>query len=281
MEFLKFISTEMETPVSFGWYHFMCLGIVIAIAVLFCIKLRDCSDKTFRFITLIGWIIIVLLEIMKQFIFTYSVENNKIVTDFQWYAFPFQLCSSPLYILPFVAFMKDCKIREFFTSFISTFSLFGGLVVLIYPNDVFIETTVINIQTMVHHGLQVVFGIWYAVHFRARGGIKYFLKSIPVFIVMLAIAVLLNETLGAYIVSTGEDFSMFYVSSLVPNHLPILSDVYKAVPWGVFLVAYLVGFCLVSALIYYIMVGIMALVRFISSKTKNNTKVTATENEKK
>jgi len=271
MEFLKFISAEMETPVSFGWYHFMCLGIVIAITVLFCIKLRDCSDKTFRFITLIGWIIIVLLEIMKQFIFTYSVENNKIVADFQWYAFPYQLCSSPLYILPFVAFMKDCKLREFFTSFISTFSLFGGLVVLIYPNDVFIETTAINIQTMIHHGLQVVFGIWYAVHFRARGGIKYFLKSIPVFIVMLAIAVLLNETLGAHIVSTGENFSMFYVSSHVENHLPILSMVYTAVPWFVFLLIYIIGFCIASCAVYFIMYGIWKLVLLIRRKVNEKT----------
>ncbi len=271
MEFFKFITSKMETPPSFGWYHFMWLGIIVIITVFFCIKLRNCSDKTFRLITLIGWITIVLLETMKQFIYTYSIENNEFVANYQWYAFPFQLCSSPLYVLPVIAFMKDCKLREYFTSFISTFSLFGGLVVLIYPNDVFIEEIAINIQTMIHHGLQVVFGIWYAVRFRERGGIKYFLKSIPVFIALLAIAIILNETAGAHIVSTGEDFSMFYISSHVENHLPILSMVYTSVPWFVFLLIYTIGFCLISCAIYFIIWGIWKLVLLIIGKTNKKT----------
>lgn len=276
----EFFAGEMPTPPSFGWFHFMWVAIMIGLTVFMCIKFKNCSDKTFRTITLIGWILIVVLEIYKQIIFTFNNDSPTLTADYQWYAFPFQLCSSPLYVLPFIAFMKDGKIRDMLIAFISTFSLFGGLIVFIYPNDVFIELIGINIQTMVHHGLQIVFGIFYMVYNRKKTNFKYFLGAIPVFVLLSGIAILLNETLGAYIVSTGEDFSMFYISSLVPNHLPILSDVYKAVPWGVFLIAYLVGFCLVSALIYYIMVGIMALVRFISSKTKNNTKVTATENEK-
>ncbi len=277
MEIYKFFASEMETPLSFGWFHLIWVAIMIIATVFMCIKLKDCSDKTFRIITFAGWLLIALFETYKQIIFTFYNDSPTLTADYQWYAFPFQLCSSPLYVLPFIAFLKDGRLRNMLIAYMSTFSLFGGLVVFIYPNDVFIELIGINIQTMVHHGLQIVFGIWFMVYNRKKANFKYLLGAIPVFVVFSAIAILLNETLGAYIVSTGEDFSMFYISSHVENHLPILSDVYKAVPWGVFLIAYLVGFCLVSALIFYIMVGIMALVKLIKKLVKKEKTVTVSE----
>lgn len=277
----EFFAGEMPTPPSFGWFHIMWVVIMIGLTVFFCIKFKDCSDKTFRIITLVGWIVIVLLEVYKQIIFTFDNNNPTLTADYQWYAFPFQLCSSPLYVLPFIAFMKDNKIRDMLIAYISTFSMVGGLVVFAYPNDVFIEIIGINIQTMVHHGLQIVFGIYFMVYNRRKISFKYLLGAVPVFVLLSGIAVLLNETLGAHIkASTGEDFSMFYISSFVPNHLPILSDVYKAVPWGVFLVAYLVGFCIAAAIVYYIMVGIMALVNLISGKNRKTAQAVAGENEK-
>lgn len=246
---------EMETPTNYGWFHIMFIAIVIAVTAILCAKFKDCSDKTFRRIALIGWLVMVILEIYKQAIYTTDYENGIAVYDYQWYAFPYQFCSTPLYVLPFIAFMKESKARDFFTSYISTFAFFGGLVVFIYPNDVFVKTIGINVQSLIHHGLQIVFGIYFAVYNRRKLGFNYFLKSLPVFFVLLAIAVLLNETLGAYIYSLGEDFSMFYVSSLVPCHLPILSTVYAAVPWIVFLLIYGLGFCLASFIAFYAIVG--------------------------
>ena len=57
-------------------------------------------------------------------------------------------------------FNKEGCVKDSAMAFMMTFSLFGGLVVMAYPNDVFIETIGINLQTMIHHGLQVVLGIY-------------------------------------------------------------------------------------------------------------------------
>lgn len=276
-KFYELIAGKMPTPSSYDWFHIMWTVIMIGITILLCIRFKDCSNKTFRIITLVCWIIIVALEIYKQLVFTF--DNDSHIADYKWYAFPYQLCSTPLYVLPFIIFMKEGKIRDAFMSFMSTFSLFGGLVVFIYPNDVFIEIIGINIQTMVHHGLQIVLGVWFMVYNRNKLSHKYLLGAIPVFIILSGIAILLNETLGAHIVSNGEDFSMFYISSHVENHLPILSDVYKAVPWGVFLIAYLFGFCFVSAIIYYITYGIITCVKRFTNK-KNIITFQSNTNEK-
>ena len=268
----NFFTLKMETPPSFGWFHLLFVLITIAVTTFLCIKFKDCEDRIFRRITLICWIIMVVFEIYKQLFHAATYENG--IYTYNWYYFPFQLCSTPFYVLPFVAFMKDNKIRDYFTSFISTFAFFGGLVVFAYPNDVFVETIGINIQTMVHHGLQLVLGIYFAVYNRKRLGIKYYLKSIPVFIACLVLAVALNEIVHNSLVKIGndDDFSMFYISPYVENHLPILSVVYAAVDWILFFLAYTVGFCIAAILMLYAMIGGIKLANLINSKVKNNLK---------
>ena len=258
--FEKIISAlqgEMETPTNYSWFHLMFMAIIIASTVLLCKFFKDADDKTFRRIVLIGWIITVALEIYKQLVFSMDVDGTTAVWDFRWYAFPFQLCSTPLYVLPFVAFLKDGKVRDAMIAYIATFSLFGGLAVFFYPNDVFIRTIGINIQTMVHHGLQVVFGIYFAIRDLKKLGYKYCLKAIPVFGALVSTALVLNLIMYRAI---DETFNMFYISPYYECTLPILSEVYKVVPYIVFALIYILGFCLIAFIICYAEKGIAILV---------------------
>ena len=268
-----FLTIEVEQPAIFGWFHLMFFAITIAFTVFLCVKFRDCSDKTFKIITLIGWITILLLEIYKQIIYTVRAETYEI--NYDWKVFPYQLCSTPLYVLPIVAFMKDNKIRDIFTSYISTFSLVGGLIVMIYPHSVFVDDRLgIHIQTMVHHGLQVAFGVWFMVYNRKKADWKYFLKSVPLFLVLFAIAVLLNETLGAYLLSIGEEkFNMFFVSSRLPTNLPVLGSVNAIAPWGVVLVCYVLGLCVLSFVVFELMLGIILCAKHIKTKKAQDKNV--------
>ncbi len=251
----------METPGNYGWFHLLFMALIVGVTALLIVCFKACNDKTFRRIALVAWVIMLSFEIYKQIVFTFKVVDGAIVSDYQWYAFPYQLCSTPLYVLPFVAFMKEGKARDYFTSYISTFALFGGIAVFFYPNDVFVETIGINIQTMVHHGLQVVTGVFFAVHERKKINLFYFLKGLTVFAVTSAIAIGLNEAVYYIFQAKGVDetFNMFYISSHFPAHLPVLSTVYELAPYPVFLIAYLVGFAVVAWIVLYAMVGIMKL----------------------
>ena len=266
--FFDFLQIQMDKPANYGWFHLLFMAIIIAVTVLFIIKFKDCSDKTFRRIALISWIVMVVFEIYKQVVFTYDCVDGVVIGNYQWYDFPFQLCSSPLYILPFIAFMKEGKVRDYFQSFISTFALFGGFVVFFYPNDVFTTTLGTNIQTMIHHGLQIILGIFFAVHARKKFNIKYFIKSIPVFVSLMVIAIVLNEAVWPALAPTNpnDTLNMFYIASHTPNHLPLLSLVYSAVPWVAFLFIYLVGFTIASIAVFYAIVGGIKLTRYIQNK---------------
>lgn len=260
--FLYFLEGKMQIPTSFGWFHLMFVGLVILFTIFLCIKFRDCDDKIFRRIALITWIVILVLEVLKQLVFAFEYDGNVVTWSYAWYVFPYQLCDTPLYVLPFIAFLKENKIRDTLISYSSFFAIFGGLVVFIYPNDVFTTTTLINFQTMIHHGSQIALGIFFATRHRRSFKLEFFLKGIPVFAILVSIAIILNESMYGYVSTNapGDVFNAFYISRHFPCTLPILSEIYKAVPYIVFCLIYILGFTIVAFIIYCIEKLIISLV---------------------
>ncbi|MBQ3235008.1 MAG: YwaF family protein [Clostridia bacterium] len=264
---LHALQFRMTEPVSYGWFHLMWVAILVVFTVIMCLKFKDASDKTFRRITMIVWIVILALEIYKQFSFAFSFENGESKWDYAWYSFPFQLCSTPLYLLPLVAFLKEGKVRDSIIAFLMTFSFFGGLATFVIPEDVFIEETMINIQTMVHHGSQIFIGIFYYVTLGKKINLFYILKGFFTFAVMMGIALLLNIVLyHAFIKEAGDTFNMFYIGPYFDCTLPLLEMFYPMMPKVLFIVLYFICFCIIAVIMYYIMVGIDKLARLIKSK---------------
>jgi hypothetical protein len=157
--------------------------------------------------------------------------------------------------------LKDGAVRRAAMAFVSTFALFGGLVVMIYPGDVYISYIGISIQSMIHHGLQAMMGILCTVHNRKNLTHKHFLSATPVFCVLVAVAQTLNITMHMIFEALGRDdtFNMFFISPYHECTLPLLSDVYKLVPYPIFLMIYIIGFAIVAAIIYYVQKGIIML----------------------
>lgn len=250
--FLVLLDAKMSTPTFFGWYHILCL-ILTALITFFLIKrYKDSSDKVFRKILLITWLIIVVLEGYKQI--NFSFNENDLTWSYDWFFFPYQFCSTPLYVLPFIIFCKEGKFRDAFSAYTITYAFFAGLAVMIYPGDVFVKTIGINIQTMVHHGSQVVLGIFVAVHERKKFSKKFFTSALPVFIVAVLIALAFN-VVGHFVIPS-EGLNMFYVGPYESCTLPILSLIYPLVPWPVFFILYVFGFSLILLLIAFIAIQI-------------------------
>lgn len=248
-EFLLWLQGKMTTPTNYSWFHIMFLVITVGVTVLLCLFFKDSDEKTFRRIILIAWIIIVVFEIYKEVIFSFNYDSEN-HWEYQWYSFPFQMCSTPFYVLPFIAFLprgKFQKVSDAFMSYTSFYAFFAGLCVMLYPNDVFISTIGINIQTMIHHGSQVALGIFVSVWNRKRFGISYFLKGIIVFVGCIAVAFILNVTVPNFVEGT---FNMFYIGPKYPSTLPVLSMIYPKVPYVVFLAIYIFGFTLASFIVF-------------------------------
>ena len=261
---ISILEYKVSTPTVFGTYHLCCLALVAIVAALFVWRFKDASDKFIRKLLFAIWCVITVLEIIKQIEGAYFVNDCGIPTwSYLWHSFPLQFCSTPYYCLPFIVFLPDGFWRRSFIAFFASFSLFAGLVVMIYPGDVYCATLFLDVQTMLHHGAMVALGILMAAHNRRQMNKRYFLGSLLIFYAFAAVALILNELLYYLVLVDlpSEAVNLFFISRHYDCTLPLLSDVYRAVPYGVYLVVYFAGFTLASALIYFAEKGILALAK--------------------
>lgn len=265
MEFLKFIQFQLAEKIQpYSAFHIVSFVLMVALCVALCIFCRNIKEKKLSLILMIIWGVLVFLEIYKQFVFSYSInEANEITWHYQWYAFPYQFCATPLTFIPFIALNKASNkvsafIKEGAVAFCCTFNLFAGLAVMISPGDVF-ETYNLGIcvHTMIHHGMQMVLGIYLYVYYHSK--LKYwsYLKALAVFGFFLLNAMILNAIVPTF---TSDTFNMFFISWKFPCTLPVLSNIYPNVPYIIFLLIYTVGFAIAGFIIYNIIYWITWLV---------------------
>ena len=159
--------------------------------------------------------------------------------------------------------------------FLATFSLFAGLCVYVYPNDVFTFFTFINHQTMFHHGVQIFFGIYLAFRYRDRLNFKGLIGGTIVFSALATTALIMNVlAYNAFSALEMPDiFNMFFISPYYDCTLPVLSIVYGAVPYPLFLCIYIIGFMLCAGLVMLLMKGVILVTDKVAKlvKQKNST----------
>ena len=264
------LTARMEAPGLYGAWHIVSILLTVALTVCMVRFFRDAKDSTMRTLVFVGWIVMVLFEIGKQLIGAMEYDGTTLTWSYYWHWFPFQFCSTPMYTFPFVFLMKDCKFRRAIMAYIATFSLFAGIIVMILPTTVLGTRIFTNVQTMVHHGLQVVFGVYMASYNRHHLGKRFFAWCMMVFGGFSAVAMILNLTLYPIVKENSPDFNLFYISPFVNNDLPVLSAIYPKVPYPVYLIIYIGGFTLVAALVYAIEKGIAALMLRKNKRAKDH-----------
>lgn len=131
-QFISVLSSGMDKPQPYGWFHIMWLAIVVAACVIAFFTLRKASDRKIRFIVLSFALVMLFFEVLKQLQFSfYSGEFS-----YQWYAFPFQFCSVPMYAALLASVIKKGRVQNALYSFIATYGAIAGLSVMLYPNTV-------------------------------------------------------------------------------------------------------------------------------------------------
>jgi hypothetical protein len=253
-KFIHLLQYEVEIPKLFGAFHLVFLALTLCAAVTFVGFVSRGDDKRYRKTLFVFWVVLVVFEIYRELVFSLQVTDGVAVWDYAWYLFPFQLCATPLYIFPLVVFLPEGRVRQACKIYLSTFALFGGLVVMIYPGDVFCYYLGVNIQSLIHHGLQLVGGVITVAVNRENHTLKNLYKGAIVFLALVSVAMLLNVGVHAYLVANqmSDTFNMFFISPYFPCTLPILSLIYPVVPYPVFLLIYVLGFCIISVVTYYL-----------------------------
>jgi len=265
---LEWLSGRMPTPVPYksltqSWFHYLALFLFVLAIVAAVRWLKDAAPRRVRLFVLIGGCILLGFEIYKQLIMNYQTG-----WDYQWYIFPFQFCSTPIYITLLAGLSRPGKFQTVLYEFLATYGLFAGIAVMLYPNTVFIDLIGINIQTMVHHGTMAVVGIALLVRV-VKIRWRALFNAASVFVVLFVIAMVLNFIHNSWI--QDGVFNMFFINDRYGNHLPILSTIYAAAPYPIFLIIYVIGFAMAAGVMLALGLGIRALM----SKVPTHHKITS------
>ena len=246
------------TPKVGGWFHLSFWALSIAAGVLLCLWLKD-GKKHAPHVVVSTAVLVILLEVYK--LYHFGLIQGGGTFAFPWRYFPFQFCSTPMYVGFLTAFFPKGKVRDSLYAYLATFSVFAGAAVMIYPGDVFVETIGINIQTMICHGTMISVGAALFAGGHVKLEHKTILKALPVFAVCVAIACVMNELAHVTGLLARESFNMFYFSPYVAPSLPVYSLVQGVVPFPWSLIIYIAGFTAAAYLMLLIAKGIGSIKR--------------------
>jgi len=251
---LYMLQAEMEEPKPWGWFHLMwILLVVIVLVILFKFK-NKYSDKQLKIVLGVYGIIALILEVLKQLIWSFNYDHitNIVNWDYQWYAAPFQLCTTPIFVSIICLFLKNNKIRNALLSYMAFVTILGGFTTIILPESCLTSDILINIHTMwLHCGSFAV-----SVYLMMSGSVEINKKNLKdafiVFLVFVMLAEILNIGIYNSGILNGETFNMFYISPYFISTLPVFDVIQQSVPYIIYLLIYIFALCAGAKIVYFI-----------------------------
>ena len=258
---LEVLDTQMKTPTLYGPFHFFWLAVVVISTLALCLRARHDSHRQVCNLVLGVTLAVAMLEVYKQINYSFTYSDGTIGFAYQWYAFPFQFCSTPMYIGLLAGIFRKGKLHDHLCAYLATYAIFAGVCVMLYPGDVFCTTVGINIQTMIWHGSMIVVGAYLLASGHVKLERKTVFKAMPVFAATVAMAALMNEAAYRTGLLQEHNFNMFYISPYCPPSLPVYSLVQQVLPFPLSLAVYVAAFTLAAYLILLAAMGIRNLAR--------------------
>ena len=258
-KFLYILQGTMQTPTLYGWFHLLWITISITtIFFLYKIKSKH-NEKQLKIVLLTYGIVALILEILKQLIwsFNYDSSTNMITWDYQWYAAPFQLCTTPIIVCLICAFLKKGALRMSLLSYMTFVTILGSIATFIYPTSCFVEDTLVNIHAMWLHFGSFVVSVYLIISGEVIPNKNNYKSSIIIFLVFVIIAQILNITIYNSGILNGETFNMFYISPYFISSLPVFDIIQENTPYFVFLITYVLVLTLGTYIVWFISKKIM------------------------
>ena len=126
---LTLTAWSMTPPAVWSPFHlvFMLIGILLAAFAAW--KLRTRSEAFRLHLLFACGVFLAFSEVYKQ-LFLYYIENNR---HYDWWYFPFQLCSLPMYLCLLLPFVPH-KYQRIFCTFMYNYNLLGAVMVFVDPS---------------------------------------------------------------------------------------------------------------------------------------------------
>ncbi|MGM9899715.1 MAG: hypothetical protein ACI32E_03940 [Bacilli bacterium] len=242
--------------------YLIFLLIVIVLGFIFLNKTYHHNQNSIKWTVFIFGLIFTGLELYKQ-IFLNVIKKRD---GYDWGAFPFQLCSTPIYFCTLSILFKDERKRDFIYAYLGSYAFLGGLSVMVLPMTVFSYNVHMTIHSLIWHALMVVLGIYLIIHHKFGDNLSQYKKATCSFLLVTMLAMLMNFVFEQVKRVTGitDTFNMFFISPYYESHVLIMSDIWRLTNWYVFIFIYIVGIPICALLVW----KISSLIRTLILKRK-------------
>ncbi len=224
--FLEFIlrmtAWPMTPPVPYSAFHILLTVFGAGLAVFFA---RNCGKKIrsmaspepyFRRVLFSCGIILALMELYKQ-AFLYVIEFNG---HFDWWYFPFQLCSVPMYICLAAPLLRSGQSFRRAATFLQDFGLLGGIMALAVPPGLMHPYWTMTLHGFIWHFILLFLGLLSCMTGISGHEWRDYAKILPFFLFCCLTAALINIAAGP-----DADADMFYISPFRLSSQPVFHQI--------------------------------------------------------
>ena len=225
---LRMTAWPMTPPVPYSAFHILLTvfgaGFAVSFARFFGKKIRSMAspEPYFRHILFSCGVLLALMELYKQ-AFLYVIEFHG---HFDWWYFPFQLCSLPMYLCLLLPFVPH-KYQRIFCTFMYNYNLLGAVMVFIDPSGLMHPYWTLTLHGFIWHILLIFIGLLIAFSRMVLPTAKGFWQSTAVFAVGCVIATIINVTSHPY-----GNADMFYITPYYATTQIVYSQI--AAKFGIF-----------------------------------------------
>lgn len=210
--FFNIFAWTMATPVPYSAFHIFIsiTGLFLAAAGAFLVSSRlPCSWVLF-----FAGVFLAVTEVLKQG-FLYYIQGQR---HFDWWYFPFQLCSIPMYLCLLYPFVSS-RLQNVFRTFMEDFGLLGGIMALAEPTGFLTSYWFLTLHGFIWHFILVFLGLFSFFDRKKHGHNKSaaaFHQLMPLFLFCCIIATGINIWAGP-----EGNADMFYISPYYPSLQPV------------------------------------------------------------
>ena len=115
---LTWLNRTMERPVAWSKFHCTSIAIIFATSLLFLLLGMFCKRKHVNWVLFAVASLLMALEVVKQLYVSYTPASDT--WKYDWHHFPFQFCSTPMYVMLFASLCRKGKLYDMATAFISS-----------------------------------------------------------------------------------------------------------------------------------------------------------------
>lgn len=251
---LRFLDTQASIPEYFGVFHIIWIALTIAASVALCILWKTEVIKKVKGVVIVASLILFILGLYKQIVLSFEYYP-ELAFHYDWNTFPWHFLSVPLVIGLFIGATSG-SIHKHFLSYFAIYGLLAGLWGMFRPGA-FVATVGLNVYSMLCYGTMIALAVLIIYSHQIKLNIMTFVKALPVFVMLVAVAISLNEL--AYLIFPQQNISMFSISPHFASDTPVYSLVHNAfLEGGMTVLEYIV-----CVLFYLILVSAFALIPFL------------------